>query len=707
MREAPRFTNKLIDEKSPYLLQHAHNPVDWYPWSEEAFEKAKNQDKPVLLSIGYSTCHWCHVMEEESFEDVPTAEIMNESFISIKVDREERPDLDHVYMAYVMATAGSGGWPMTGFLTPDKKPFYGGTYFPPQGRFGMPGFPKLLRSIADSWKNQRDEILKSAESAVSYLAKKEVAGVRPVSLPLEETLKACFERYAQRFDAEWGGFGRAPKFPMGHALSYLLRSWNRAKDPQALQMVETTLERIAQGGMYDQLGGGFHRYSTDERWFLPHFEKMLYDQALLVKAYLEAYQVCPNKIYAQVVRETLDYVLRELTSPEGAFTSAQDADSPDPEHPSKKREGAFYAWKASEIEEALPGKAAKVFSYRYGVLTDGNVAQDPHEEFKGLNILFIAHSMEETASHFNESQTEIEKMLEHSKGLLLKYRLRRPRPHLDDKVLVDWNGLMISSLAFAARVLREPRYREAAVKAADFISRNLRGKNGVLCHRYRDQETGIPANLDDYAFIGDAYWELYQATFDERWLKEALELNEEMLRLFWDEKEGGFFLTSHEAEKLILRPKSAYDGALPSGNSVAALNLLRLNRLTGNKKFEEYAENVFQAFSQEISAEPTGFTQVLIALDFALGPSYEIVLAADKRDGIFEEMIDEIHSRFIPNKIVLWRRSGKEEQWLGSIASFLKNQAPVSGKTTVYICRDHACELPATGLDAMRKLLPS
>ncbi len=688
--EPARFTNRLASEKSPYLLQHAHNPVNWYAWGLEAFEKAKKEDKPILLSIGYSTCHWCHVMEEESFEDPRTAEIMNEHFISIKVDREERPDLDHVYMNYVMATTGSGGWPMTVFLTPDKKPFYGGTYFPPKDRFGIPGFPSLLKSMADAWKNRREEIVKSADSAVSYLQNQKEKPISQKSS--QDALKNCFEDFSQRFDANEGGFGKAPKFPMGHALSYLLRVWKRSGDPRALKMVETTLQKIANGGITDQLGGGFHRYSTDERWFLPHFEKMLYDQALLTRVYLETYQATGDARYAKVARETLDYVLREMTSADGAFFSAQDADSPDPEDPARKREGAYYVWREEEIRKILPEKEAGIILYRYGASKEGNVAQDPQQEFRSQNVLSVAHSLPETALHFKMAEKETEIILDKSKGILLKYRLKRPAPHLDDKILADWNGLMISAFAMASRILDEPRYQEAAVKAADFISTRLTDKKGTLLHRYRDHEARISATLDDYAFMSDAYLELYETTFGERWLKKALETLERMLQSFWDEKEGGFFLTSHDAERLITRPKVAYDGAVPSGNSVATLDLLRLNRLTGDRRFQEYAEKNLKVFSEELSAQPTGFCQMLIAMDFAKGPSYEIILAAEKSDGVFQAMRRELYSRFIPNKTVLWNRTGKE-------------YPPLGGKTTAYICRNYACELPVTDLDQMKKIL--
>ncbi len=690
--EAHKYTNRLIKEKSPYLLQHAHNPVDWHSWGEEAFAKAKSEDKAVILSIGYSTCHWCHVMEEESFENPEIAALMNQHFVSIKVDREERPDLDAVYMNYVMATTGSGGWPMTVFLTPEKKPFYGGTYFPPADRFGITGFPTLLRSIADAWQNRKEEILKSADSAAAFLQNERMAG-GGVELT-EAVLRDGFESYAQRFDEDFGGFGQAPKFPMGHSLSFLLRVWHRTKEELALKMAEKTLQAMADGGMHDQIGGGFHRYSTDRQWFLPHFEKMLYDQALLVRAYLEAYQATRKEAYAETARGILDYVLREMTSPEGAFFSAQDADSGDPDDPQKKREGAFYVWKKSEIDALLPGKDAEIFSFAYGVRENGNVEQDPHKEFAGQNVLHAANSAAETASHFKIGADEARQSLERSKAALLQARAKRPPLHLDDKVLTDWNGLMIASFSMGARVLNEPRYAEAAARAADFISKNLKDKNQALLHRYRDGEAALTAHLDDYAFLIYGYLELYQANFDERWAKEAGDWADEMIDLFWDEKNGGFFMTSRTAEALITRPKEDTDGALPSGNSVAALDLLLLNRITLEAKYLKYADRTLKVFSGLMSSQPAGFTQMLTALDFAIGPSYEIVIAPAGKGLTLEETLAAIYAAFLPNKVVLLNKAGPQGGF-----------PPIGGKTAVYVCRNYACELPVTDLEALKKAL--
>ncbi len=668
----PKFTNHLINQKSPYLLQHAYNPVDWYPWGEEAFAKAKKEDKPILLSIGYSTCHWCHVMEEESFEDPKTAELMNRNFVSIKVDREERPDIDSVYMNYVMATTGSGGWPMTVFLTPDKKPFYGGTYFPPADRYGTPGFPTLLQSLAEAWKNKRNEITKSAESAAAFLNQEHGAGTQSLN---EEVFFSFFERMKAGFDAEHGGFGHAPKFPRSHALSLLLRYWKRSGNAAALQMAEKTLDAMARGGMYDQLGGGFHRYSTDSQWRLPHFEKMLYDQALLSRTYLEAYQATHRENYAKIAREILDYVLSQMTSPEGGFYSAEDADSVDPENLKKKREGAFFVWRKSEIEKCLTPEEAEVFIRHYGVLENGNVSQDPQGEFAGKNVLYVTNA---GVGALREAP------LHDARQKLLKVRSARPAPHLDDKILADWNGLMISSFAFASRVLNEPRYRAAAVKAGEFIETHLQAP---LRHRYRDGETAIDGNLNDYAFVIYGYISLYEATFDVKWLNEAQKLAHEMIDQFWDKSQGGFFLTAHGAEVLIARPKEIYDGAVPSGNSIAALDLRLLERMTEEKQFGEMAQKVLQTFSAQVSAEPTGYPQMLMALDTAIGPSMEIILSGDLEDKTIQAMVQEIYSRFIPNKVVTFHRG--------------------EGKAVAHVCRDHVCGLPITDVVQLRQKLES
>ncbi|OGW81203.1 MAG: hypothetical protein A3C47_00400 [Omnitrophica bacterium RIFCSPHIGHO2_02_FULL_51_18] len=690
-------------EKSPYLLQHAQNPVDWRPWGDEAFEKAKREDKPVILSIGYSTCHWCHVMAHESFEDDATAAVMNERFISIKVDREERPDIDSIYMQYVMATTGGGGWPMTVFLTPDRKPFYGGTYFPPEDRYGMPGFKSLLSSISQAWKERRGEILESANSAATFLNQNK--HIENPNVLGEKTLEASFERFSGSYDSRFGGFGSAPKFPMGHSLSFLLRYWKRTGDAHALDMVTHTLRSMASGGIYDKLSGGFHRYSTDTQWRVPHFEKMLYDQAILVRSFLEAYQATHDEAFARVARETLDYVLREMTDKKGGdsstpadalvaggFYSAQDADSQDPRDPSHKREGAYFVWRREELDEVLGEKDAEIFSYVYGVEKAGNALQDPHKEFMNQNVLYLAQNKEVTSKYFKRSVTEIDKIIADSRKKLLEHRAKRVPPHLDDKVLTDWNGLMIASFAFASRVLDEVKYLNAAESAAEFIRTTLTDKNGRLLHRYRGGEAAIQATLDDYAFLIYGYLNLYESSFDRRWLEESRKLFRMMVDEFWDAERGGFYLTSAGTKDLIARPKNSYDGAIPSGNSMAALTALLLSRFAADEAYEKYAAEIFQVFSDEVAAQPTGYSQMLSALDFAVGPSYEMVLSAVKQDETFESMLREIYLRFLPNKITLWNKEGGDKP-------------PVDGKTTAYICKNKVCGLPITDLEEFKKQL--
>ncbi len=693
-------SNRLAREKSPYLLQHAHNPVDWYAWSPEAFKKAKDENKPILLSIGYSTCHWCHVMERESFEDAKTAELMNRHYVSVKVDREERPDIDSVYMSYVTATTGHGGWPMTVFLTPDQKPFYGGTYFPPEDRYGMPGFKTLLVSIADAWRTREDEIKRSADSAVVFLRDAGAAGTGKAA-PDAAVFEKAYGYYEQTFDAEHGGFGGAPKFPRSHALSFLLRYWKRTGSENALAMVRSTLGAMLDGGIYDQLGGGFHRYSTDKLWRIPHFEKMLYDQALLALTYSEAYQVTRDPEYARAVRQTLDYVLGGMTSSQGGFYSAEDADSADPDHAGEKREGAFFIWKITEIEKLLPERDAKIFIHAYGIESAGNAVSDPHKEFEGKNALYRAKTSEEAAAFFQVSVPEIERSLVSSRKTLMKARALRPKPHLDDKILADWNGLMITALARASRVLNEPQYSDAALRAAGFISGRLTQPDGRLLHRFRDGEAAIDGSLNDYAFMLQAYLELYEAVFDEKWLLLAEKTASRMTALFADAEAGGFYLTAHDAEALITRPKEVYDGAVPSGNSVAALGLLRLGRMTGDARREAQGRGVLEAFSRALADSPANFTQMLIALDFAAGPSSEIVIAAGKPDGAeAQKFLEIINRRFVPGRVVLWNASAEK-----SVSVLLKDKGLIDGKAAVYVCRDYACQLPATDPKKLEELL--
>ncbi len=701
--QSNKYTNRLSQEKSPYLLQHAHNPVDWYAWNEEAFEKARKEDKPIFLSVGYSTCHWCHVMEKESFENEAIAQILNDHFVSIKVDREERPDVDQVYMQAVMAMSGSGGWPMSVFLTPDLKPFYGGTYFPPEDKWGKPGFATVLRSISDKWKEDRGVLLKSSEEISEFLKAQTQNKTEESKELTEDVLKKAFHQYESQYDAELGGFGPAPKFPRTPIVSFLLRYWKREGDVKAIEMSERTLQMMALGGMYDHLGGGFHRYSTDKKWHIPHFEKMLYDQALISKTYLEAYQATQNSFYADVVGDIFNYVLREMTSSEGGFYSAEDADSAaDEDKPEDKTEGAFYVWEESEIKKALGKKNAEIFNFAFGVLPGGNAEVDPHGDFKDKNTLYVANLVEGVAKKFDRTEPEILEILKSGRKKLFEQRRERLRPYLDDKVLTDWNGLMISSLAFGSRVLGDDNYKQAAMKAADFILDKLVTPEGRLLHRYRDGESGITGFIEDYAFFIYGLLDLYEATFEVRYLKEAIRLAQEMKRLFWDKEKGGFFFTASDAEQLISPMKEIYDGAIPSGNSMATLVLLRLNRMTMESDWNEDALKTLSAFSSEIERMPSGYPQMLIALDFSLGPNREVVLAAESAKDV-QPMVDELFGSFLPNKVVLFH-SDKESK-IEEVVPFIEGYLPMGGKPTAYVCQNFACQLPTTELTSFKQLL--
>ena len=692
--------NRLIKEKSPYLLQHAHNPVDWYPWGEDAFLKAKKEDKPIFLSVGYSTCHWCHVMEEESYSDPEVATIINQYFVAIKVDREERPDIDSIYMNAVQAMTGSGGWPLNVFLTLDKKPFYGGTYFPAEY------LKSILLAIKDSWKNKRSEIVESAGQLAQMLNNLTAASKTKEAVS-ESVFDSAFKTLSLEYDSAYGGFSVAPKFPSPHTLSFLLRYYYRTDNKKALEMVEDTLTHIAGGGIHDHLGGGFHRYSTDQKWLLPHFEKMLYDQAMLARAYLEAYQVTKNEKYARVSRDMLDYVLRDMTSPQGGFYSAEDADSaPDISNPDRKKEGAYYVWTKNEIISALGKESGEILCYYYGVKDSGNVTGDPFDEFEQKNVLAIVHTIEDTAKYFKKSPKDIEDVLSVSKQKLFLAREKRLRPYRDDKVLTDWNGLMIASLVMGGKVLHEQRYLDTARKAAEFILNTLKTKDGRLLHRFRDNAAEIPGFLDDYAFFINGLLDLYEATFDVFYLKEAVNLTDKILQLFEDKTSGGFFLTAADAETIILgRTKEYYDGALPSGNSISTLVFLRLNRITMKKDFEDAAQNSIRSISGQLINSPTAYTQMLIALDYSFSPTKEIVVVSqDAADATVDQISSLIYSYFLPHKILLLRTTRKNDT-IVSFASWTKDQALVEGKTAIYVCEKHTCNLPVTELDKLKTIL--
>jgi uncharacterized protein len=689
--------NRLRFEKSPYLLQHADNPVDWYPWSEEAFEKAAREDKPVFLSIGYSTCHWCHVMEHESFEDSTVAAMLNDTFICIKVDREERPDIDNVYMTACQLLTGSGGWPLTVVMTPGKKPFFAGTYFPRESRFGRPGMLELIPRLQEVWLNRRQEVLESAERITGALYM--VAGEGQGEELGEQELHTAFNQLKDRFDELHGGFSDAPKFPTPHNLSFLLRYWKGSGEKKALEMVEQTLSSMRRGGIFDHLGFGFHRYSTDRQWLAPHFEKMLYDQALLSRAYLEAYQATGNKDYAAVGREIFSYVLRDLKADEGAFFCAEDADS-------EGDEGRFYLWTEKEIRKVLNSREAEIALRVFNVQTGGNYADESTGQADGRNILHLQKGLSESAGEFDLEPEALARTLEKVREKLLAHREQRVHPGKDTKILTDWNGLMIASLAYGAKVLGDKSYAAHAKKAADFILHTMLDSRGRLLHRYSRGEAAILGNLDDYAFLVQALIELYEVDFELRYLEAAIELNQEMIERFRDETgPGGFYFTAGDAERLPVRRKEIYDGAVPSGNSIAALNLLRLGKITGNPGLEEKAAEIFRAFSGDIKKTPSAYTQLLSSLDFGLGPSVEVVVSGTPGKADTQAMLETLWSVFLPKKVVIFRQDGRADPPVTAIAAFTSAQTALDGRATAYVCLDYNCRMPTTDPAHMLRLI--
>ena len=686
-------TNRLIGEKSPYLLQHAHNPVDWRPWGPDAFEEARRRERPIFLSIGYSTCHWCHVMERESFENESIAAILNENFVCIKVDREERPDVDRIYMTYVQATTGGGGWPMSVWLTPDLKPFVGGTYFPPQDRYGRPGFATALTRIAEAWNRDRARIVASSENVLEQLRNETQATQAGGPAVSKDTLDSGFQAFRRMFDPRRGGFGSAPKFPRPSTHNFLLRYYARTGNREALDMVVETLRAMAAGGMNDQLGGGFHRYSVDASWFVPHFEKMLYDQAQLAISYLEAFQITGEPALAASARAIFDYVLRDMLDGEGGFYSAEDADSViDPAHPREKGEGAFYVWTRAEIESLLGRPAAEYFCHHFGVAPDGNVREDPQAEFTGKNILFAAHTEEDTADRFGQEARAMAESLAESKRKLLAARSRRIRPHLDDKVLTAWNGLMISAFAKGGAILAEPRYAQAARRAADFVLARLYDPAaGTLLRRYRQQDAAIPGFLDDYAFFAQGLLDLYEAGFESRDRETAIRLTEQQLELFEDKAEGGFFSTAAGDASLVMRMKDDYDGAEPSGNSVTALNLLRLAEATGREDFRDAARRLLRAFAHKAGAQAVAMPQMLAAYEFSLSTPKQIVLAEGAG---LDALLRVLHARFLPNMIVLAAADAPD-----------RAMSATGGAATAYVCENFTCRLPTSDPETFARLL--
>jgi len=684
--------NHLITEKSPYLQQHAHNPVDWYPWGELAFQEAKTNDKPIFLSIGYSTCHWCHVMAHESFEDPEVARILNDTFVNIKVDREERPDLDAVYMTACQTMTGRGGWPLTIIMTPDRRPFVAGTYFPRETRWGQIGIIELAMRVKDLWTTRREEVLVSAEKVIQIL--QEVIMTRPGNLVGEQVLQTTYGDLVQLFDGNAGGFGTAPKFPIPHHLMFLLRYWRRSGDAFALTMVEQTLQAMRRGGIYDQVGFGFHRYSTDEHWLVPHFEKMLYDQALLALAYLETYQATKTNEYAQTAREIFSYVLRDLASPEGVFYSAEDADS-------EGEEGKFYVWTHEEILTILPPDLAQIVTRAWGILKDGNFREEPMERATKQNIIHLDKPIAFIARVLNLEEHILKTHLEDARHLLFDARSKRVRPHRDEKILTDWNGLMIAALAQGGWVLQNREFIEAAKKAADFILEKLKSREGRLFHRYKEGQADIGGFLDDYAFLAWGLFELYQATFETRYLRAASDLTRVALAHFWNEKVGAFFFTADDAETLIVRKIESYDGAIPSGNAVIALLLLYLARILNESKLEEKANRIAQAFGESMQHNPTAHTQLLQAVDYLVGPSYEIIIAGNVREEDTQAMLQEVRSMYLPNKVLVVRPTNEVSPAIDQFAVFYQYQKSISGHATAYVCQNHACKQPTSSIEQL------
>ena len=687
--------NRLANATSPYLQQHKTNPVDWYPWGEEAFAAARDQNKPIFLSVGYSTCHWCHVMARESFSDPDTAAIMNEHFINIKVDREERPDVDQVYMTYVQATTGSGGWPMSVWLTPELKPFFGGTYFPPRDAYGRPGFPSILEQIAEAWENDAAGIREASKQAVTQLRRLSEAG-QGGDLPEADLAREALQSFRQRYDAQLGGFGDAPKFPTPSVHDFLQLKARRTDPPlldEALLMSVNTLRAISRGGIHDHVGGGFHRYAVDREWRIPHYEKMLYDQAQLVTAFLGAYRLTEEAEFARTARDTLAYVLRDMTHPDGGFYSAEDADSlatPDAPH---KTEGAFYIWTESEIDEIL-GERAPRFKEVFGVQPEGNAppGTDPHGELAGTNTLYL--------------QSEADPEFAPDLARLREARAQRPHPHLDDKVLSGWNGLMISAFAIASRDLEDPDYLRAAEAAAEFLFANLYDqKRGVLLRSYRDGPAGIDAFASDYAYVIEGLINLYEAGFDIRWLQWADRLQNKMDALFLDTTHGGYFDTTGEDPSVLLRQKDGFDGAEPSPNSTAALNLVRLADMLDQPERREQAAKLFQAFSENLKRMPTSAPKMLVALDAYYSKPRQVVIAGKPNADDTREMLRLANRHAAPYQVVLLADGDRGQAFLAEHSEFFRALSPVDQRATLFLCEDFVCQLPVNDPEKAKELL--
>ncbi len=682
-----KFTNRLASETSPYLLQHQHNPVDWLPWGDEAFERARAENKPVLLSVGYSSCHWCHVMERESFEDERTAELMNRLFVNVKVDKEERPDVDQIYMNFIQLTSGHGGHPMTVFLTPEGVPFFGGTYFPPVKRYNMPAFSEILESVANAYRTKPDEIQTSTAGILNELRRVGLAEASNLSLSLGQ-LDQAFRGTIKNYDQENGGFGNAPKFPAPQSLEFILKIWARTGDERALEIVANSCRKMANGGIYDQLGGGFHRYTVDADWLTPHFEKMLYDNAQLTNIYLQTFQATGDEFFKNIAIETLEYVKREMTDAQGGFYSATDADS-------EGEEGKFFVWTPEEIEAILGKEQAVLFNHYFDVSETGN--------FEGHNILNVKRSLADAANDLNTTVEELSQVINRGRKLLFLAREGRVKPFRDEKVLTAWNGLMLAGFANAGAILERADFIETAEKNADFVLTKMRGANGELLRSWKDGTAKINGYVEDYANVANGLIELYQATGNLRWLREAKNLADKMIQDFWDETDGGFFFASKSGEKLIVQSKDFFDNATPSGNSVAADVLLKLAVLTGDENYHDYATELFKLTNGFMRKYPQAFGRALAAFDFYLNPTKEIVVIGDKNADDTKQLLRAIWTRYIPNKVVVLAQENDQEAV--ALVPLVQDREMIAGKATVYVCENFACQQPVTTIEDLNRQL--
>ena len=692
------MSNRLKDEKSPYLLQHAENPVDWYPWGEEAFGRARELGRPIFLSIGYSTCHWCHVMEHESFEDPEVAELMNETFVSVKVDREERPDIDNIYMTVChVISRKSCGWPLNIIMTPEGEPFFAGTYIPKENRYGRVGMKELVPAIKELWENKRGEVLESARQITAAVRSLGDSLRKAEPFPLnEKTLDQAYSYFLSTFDPDEGGFGKAPKFPTFHNLMFLMGYYWRTEKEASLRMVEKTLLAMGRGGIYDHVGFGFHRYSTDSRWLVPHFEKMLYDQALAAITYTEAWQITKSPFYEKKAKEILEYMIRDMTSPEGGVYSAEDADS-------EGEEGKFYLWTVREIEELVGADDTELLSDVYNLSRDGNFRDEATGEQSERNIFHLKEPLDETAARRGITAKALERKLEGLRGKLFAHREKRVHPYKDDKVLADWNGIAIAAFSKAAAAFGEKKYADAARGSIEFIRQNLI-RDGRLLHRYREGEAGIMASVDDYAFFIWGLLEYYGSVFDEEYLALAISFCRDQFEHFWDEEFAGFFFTADDGETLIARQKEIYDGALPSGNSVSMLNILKIARLTADPELEDKAVRMAAAFSPQISRHPASFSMHMRSLDFMLGPSFEIVIAGDRNSPGTRRFLEALSSEYLPNKVVILKDETNEGE-ISKVAPYTRGHNPLNGKAAAYVCSNYECRLPTDSPARMLELI--